>query len=30
VDEHHVDTLLEWCEQINGVDLEEKYGPERV
>ena len=26
VDEHNVDTMVEWCEQIKGVDLEEKYG----
>jgi hypothetical protein len=25
--DHRVDTFLEWCEQITGVDLEEKYWP---
>ncbi len=25
--EHRVDTFSEWCEQITGVDLEEKYSP---
>jgi hypothetical protein len=25
--EHKVDTFPEWCEQISGVDLEEKYSP---
>jgi hypothetical protein len=25
--EHKVDTFPEWCEQISGVDLEEKYAP---
>jgi hypothetical protein len=25
--EHRVDTFPEWCEQITGVDLEEKYAP---
>ena len=25
--EHRVDTFPEWCEQISGVDLEEKYLP---
>ncbi|GAF74046.1 unnamed protein product [marine sediment metagenome] len=25
--EHKVDTFPEWCEQITGVDLEEKYAP---
>ena len=25
--EHVVDTFPEWCEQISGVDLEEKYAP---
>jgi hypothetical protein len=24
---HEVDTVEEWCEQINGVDLEDKYLP---
>ena len=25
--EHVVDTFPEWCEQISGVDLKEKYAP---
>ena len=25
--EHKVDTVEEWCEQINGVDLDAKYRP---
>lgn len=25
--EHKVDTVEEWCEQINGVDLDGKYRP---
>lgn len=25
--EHRVDTFSEWCEQIVGVDLEDKYAP---
>ena len=25
--EHRVDTAPEWCEQITGVDLEDKYAP---
>jgi hypothetical protein len=25
--EHKVDTFQEWCEQISGVDLDEKYRP---
>ena len=25
--EHVVDTFPEWCEQISGVDLQEKYAP---
>lgn len=25
--EHKVDTFPEWCEQIRGVDLNEKYAP---
>lgn len=24
---HEVDTFPEWCEQIGGIDLEEKYAP---